>query len=116
MTIARTLIDRLLKEQKNQCAACWRTIPDFHVHHAIYTREKRMSFLDCAENLQLLCPGCHSDKHGYLSSWFGRCMAWTKKIEQGYDMAAWNDGLPVRIKDEFLFLGEKYGKENMDKS
>lgn len=107
MSISQSLIDRLLKEQKNKCAACWRTIPDFHVHHAIYTRNKNMPFLDCAENLQLLCPTCHLEKHGYLSSWFGRCMAWTAKIEGGYEMEKWNDGLPMLIKDTFLVLGEE---------
>ncbi len=106
MTITPALIARLLAEQKNKCAACWRTFDQrpYHVHHAVYSRNKNMPFLDCAENLQLLCPACHLDNHGNLTSWFGRCMAWTAKIEQGYDMESWNDGLPMLIKDKFLFL------------
>jgi len=106
MTITPATITRLLKEQHNTCANCWKSIPPYHVHHAVYTRDKRIKGLDDIENLQLLCPDCHSN-HGYLSSWFGRCMAWTKKIDAGYDMDKWEKSLPMLIHDQFIYLGKK---------
>ena len=109
MTITTATRERVFTEQRGKCANCWRTYPTheyLHAHHCIYTRDKRMPKLDAPENIQLLCSHCHSE-HGYLSSWFGRCMAWTVKIEQGYDMDTWNDGLPMLIKDTFLVLGEE---------
>lgn len=110
MTITPATINQLLKDQHNRCATCWRTIPPHQVHHAVYTRDKRIKELDSIENLQLLCPDCHSN-HGYLSSWFGRCMAWTKKIDAGYDMNTWNTELPMLIKDRFLYLGREQNGE-----
>lgn len=107
MTITPAIISRLLADQKNKCSACWRTIPDFHVHHAIYTRDKRMKELDCVENLILLCPSCHLDNHGRLTSWFRRCVFWSAKIDGGYEMEKWNNDLDMKVKDNFIYLGEE---------
>jgi len=119
MTITPATRERVFTEQRGKCATCWRHFQsheEMHAHHCIYTRDKRMPELDEAPNIQLLCPDCHSN-HGYLSSWFGRCMAWTAKIDAGYEMAAWNESLPMLIKDSFIYLGEeKDGKKDLDKS
>ena len=100
-------IQRLLKEQHGHCARCWHTIPPYQVHHAIYTRDKRFAkWLDMPNNLQLLCPICHA-KHGYLSSWYARCAAWTDKINAGYDMEGWHAEIPMKVKDNFIYLKPK---------
>jgi hypothetical protein len=102
--IDSSTIERLLKEQHSHCARCWRAIPPFQVHHAVYGREKRFQkYLDMPENLQLLCPTCHA-KHGYLLSWFARCAVWTDKINAGYDMEKWHAEIPMLIHDQFIYL------------
>lgn len=105
--------ERVFHEQKGKCARCWRTFQsheDLHAHHAVYTKDKRIKELDMAENIVLVCPKCHSD-HGYLSSWFARCQAWSEKIDLGYDMVAWEKSLPMLIHDEFIYF-EKEEKNN----
>ena len=109
-TIPQPTIDRLLKEQGNKCVRCWRTIPPHAVHHAVYTRDKRVKELDDIQNLQLIGPTCHSN-HGRLSSWFMRCRAYSEKIDLGYNMENWCESLPLLIKDNFIYLGEEeHGK------
>ena len=105
MTITPSTITQLLKEQGNKCARCWRPIPPHAVHHAVYTRDKRVKELDDIQNLQLICPTCHSN-HGRLSSWFMRCVAYSEKIDLGYDMAKWNKEMDMKVKDNFIYLGE----------
>lgn len=109
--------ERVFRDQAGKCAMCPRVHQShetMHAHHAIYTKQKGLEkWLDSEENIELMCNDCHSKRHGYLSGWFGRCMAWTKKIDAGYDMLAWNESLPMRIKDAFLYLDnsdEKRGK------
>ena len=104
--------EKVFRDQRGKCAICPRVHQShetMHAHHAVYSADKNFSkWLDSEQNIQLMCNDCHSKRHGYLTSWFGRCMAWTKKIEQGYEMDEWNDGLPMLIKDNFLFLeGDK---------
>ena len=108
MTITQETTDRLMNEQHGKCAACWRLVPPYEVHHAILTRDKKFAkWLDMPENLVLLCPKCHQNEHGYLTGWFQRCSFWTDKIDAGYDMDAWHDSIPMMIKDTFIYLGEK---------
>lgn len=100
MTIARRVIDQLYTEQGGVCAICNRKISDFHIHHAIYTRNKKFSkYLDVAENLVALCHKCHAN-HGWLSKFETRKKAWKFKVEQGYDMKAWHDSIPMIVKDK----------------
>lgn len=104
MTIAASTIQRLLKEQRNACWNCGRPLKDWHVHHAVYGREKKFSkWLDMAENLFLVCRECHS-RHGYLSCYFARCCAWTDKVNMGYDMEGWEKSIPMLIHDNFIYL------------
>ena len=102
--INASTIDRLFKDQHGHCAHCWRPVPPHQVHHAIYGREKRFAkWLDMPQNLQLICPTCHA-KHGYLSSWFARCCAWTDKVNAGYDMEGWHADIPMLIHDQFIYF------------
>jgi len=112
--------ERVFKDQKGKCWSCWRTFnshEQMHAHHSVYTADKNFSkWLDSAENIVLLCPLCHSD-HGKLSSWFMRLCAWSSKIDQGYDMESWHDGIPMLIKDNFFYIGKdgRNKREVLDK-
>ena len=102
--ITQSVIDRLYREQKGVCQFCHRPIPPYHVHHAIYTRDKRFSkFLDMPENLVLTCPACHA-QHGKLSNLFTRLWLWSEKIDRGYDMESWHNSIPMRVKDRFDYV------------
>jgi hypothetical protein len=102
--------ETVFKEQRGRCTRCGKSFAShegMHAHHAIYTRAKGLEkWLDSEENIELVCHKCHAD-HGYLSSWFGRCMAYTRKVELGYDMEKWNAEIPMLIKDEFIVLGKE---------
>ena len=113
MTITPALIDRLLKEQRNKCAACWRTFDQhpYHVHHAVIPKgqtnfKKYKKWLDMGENLMLVCWVCDL-QHGKLTNNFRRDMFWTFKINNGWDMQGWYDSIPMVDKShQFLYLGE----------
>ena len=99
--ITQKIIDQLFKEQKGNCPICGRALNKFHVHHAIYTRDIRFQkWLDMPENLQLICERCHAN-HGKLSNFYARKKAWKVKIELGYDMKGWLEGIPMKIKEQF---------------
>ena len=99
MTIASSTIARLLKDQRGVCWKCGRPIPPYHVHHACMTRDIRFAkWLDQIFNLLLICPRCHAN-HGWLSKFETRKKAWKFKVEQGYDMKAWHDSIPMIVKD-----------------
>ena len=124
MTITPALIDRLLKDQHNKCAACHRTFDQhpYHVHHAIFPKgqtnyKKYRKWLDMSENLMLVCWICHQD-HGRLTNNFRRDMFWSFKIDNGWDMQGWYDSIPMADKSyQFIYLeGSDNGKENLDKS
>ncbi len=105
--ITQSIIDRLYCEQKGTCQFCHRPIPPYHVHHAVYSRDKRFSkFLDMPENLVLTCPACHA-QHGMLSNMFTRMRVWSDKIDLGYSMQEWHDSIPMLIKDRFIYIGKK---------
>jgi hypothetical protein len=104
--ITQSTLGRLYREQRGICQFCCRPIPPFHVHHAIYTRDKRFSkWLDSAENLVLACPSCHAN-HGKLSNLFMRWCVWSDKIDRGYDMENWHREIPMLLKDHFIYIGE----------
>lgn len=120
MTISQSIIDRLLREQGNKCATCWRMIytrDDYHVHHAVIPKgqtnyKKYKKYLDQAENLILVCWICHSD-HGHLTNSFRRDIIWSRKIEQGYDMQGWYDSIPMLDKShQFIYMESR---EDLDK-
>jgi rubrerythrin len=99
--ITQATIDRLYKEQKGVCPICGRALDQFHVHHAVFTRDVRFQkWLDMAENLQLICPRCHAN-HGRLSNFYARKKAWKAKVELGYDMEKWLESIPMIFKDRF---------------
>jgi hypothetical protein len=106
--------EHLFKQQKGQCAHCWRKFTsheDMHAHHAVYSRMKGLEqWLDSVENITLLCPDCHAN-HGFHSSWFGRCLAWSKKIDAGFAMEKWHAEIPMLIKDNFLYIGKEENGE-----
>jgi hypothetical protein len=105
--IDQSIIDRLYREQHGKCQFCWRPIPPFHIHHAIYTRDKRFSkWLDMPANLVLTCPACHA-QHGILSNIFMRMCVWSDKIDHGYDMEKWHTDIPMLIKDQFIYIGKE---------
>jgi len=102
--ISQSIIDRLYREQHGICQFCCRPIPPYHVHHAIYTRDKRFSkWLDMPENLVLTCTTCHA-QHGNLSNLFMRCCVWSWKIDHNYEMQKWHDSIPMRVKDHFDYV------------
>lgn len=99
--ITQATIDQLLKEQKGDCPICGRALNEYHVHHALITRDVRFQkWLDQPENLQLICPRCHAN-HGRLSNFYARKKAWKAKVELGYDLDAWYDSIPMRVKENF---------------
>jgi len=107
MSIDQSVIDRLYREQKGTCQFCHRPIPPYHVHHAVYSRDKRFSkFLDMPENLVLTCPACHA-QHGKLSNIFMRCCVWSWKIDHNYDMKKWHENIPMFIKDNFIYIDKE---------
>jgi len=100
--ITQSTIDTLLKDQKGACWKCGRDLyGGYHVHHAVMGREIRFAkWLDMIENLLLICPRCHSN-HGALSNLNTRRAAWKWKVEHGYDMKAWQESIPMKIRDIF---------------
>jgi 5-methylcytosine-specific restriction endonuclease McrA len=113
MSIDQSVIDRLYREQHGICQFCWRPIPPYSVHHAVYTRDIHFAkWLDMAENLVLACPVCHAD-HGKLSNLFMRCCVWSDKIDRGYDMEKWHDSIPMFLKDNFVYIGKEERNENI---
>lgn len=100
--ITDAVITILLRDQSGACWKCGRDLyGGYHVHHAIYTRDTRFSkWLDQVENLLLVCPRCHAN-HGILSKFETRKKALKWKIEHGYSMQKWLDGIPMLIKDRF---------------
>lgn len=100
MTIAQRVIDQLYTEQGGDCAVCHRPFThQMQVHHACMTRDIRFAkWLDQIFNLLLICPRCHAN-HGWLSKFETRKKAWKFKVEQGYDMKAWHDSIPMIVKD-----------------
>jgi hypothetical protein len=103
MTISQSTVDRIRKECP-QCFCCGGNAE--HLHHGVYTRRKKFAaFLDMPENLVFLCAKCHS-KHGYLSSWFFRCLVWSFKLEKLYDMETWNNSMGMLEPDHFIYIGK----------
>jgi len=102
--------ETVFKEQRGKCTRCGQSFAshdDMHAHHAVYTRMKGLEkWLDSEENIELVCPKCHAD-HGYLTSWFARYLAWSKKIDKGYDMEKWHAEIPMLIKDKFIYIGKE---------
>jgi len=121
-----TIREHLFKEQKGQCAHCWRTFSsheDMHAHHACYPKDKKFSkCLDSKENITLLCNECHERIHQALgNSDFIRDLFWSKKIDIGYDMVEWeknicrDDGQPMLIHHKFYYIGSDKIREKLKK-
>jgi hypothetical protein len=84
----------------NRCFRCGRYATQRH--HAIYTRDKRYAkWLDMPENLVWLCHDCNVNQKGYVECWEFRKSVWDYKVSQGYDMQAWHESIPMKIKDRF---------------
>lgn len=69
------------------------------LHHCLYHRRRGATYLDVPQNLELLCNICHAN--GYVNSWKHRVEFYIKQCYH-YDMAAWNESLPLKIKQRFV--------------
>ena len=116
MTIKQSTIDRLLKEQKNQCWVCTRSFHQapYHVHHAVIPKgqtnyQKYKKWLDMPENLILVCRHCHLN-HGHLTNREYRDMIWTKKVNMGYDMKEWLESMNMKVTPIFMYIHRPYAE------
>jgi 5-methylcytosine-specific restriction endonuclease McrA len=97
---------RRIQKDYPLCFRCGNGV-GLQVHHAIYKRNAKFAkWLDMEQNLVMLCADCNAGSgKGYVQSWFFRCLAWSDKLEKGYDMIAWNDSIPQKVKDHFIYIG-----------
>jgi len=71
------------------------------LHHCLYHRKKGAAFLDCEENLELLCSECHSK--GVVNSFEHRIDFYNVQCQRyGKEhMENWNNSLPLKVKYRF---------------
>ena len=68
-------------------------------HHCLYHRDRRFPFLNVIQNMSRVCYEC--DKEGIVSTYEYQCIHWRKRLSEGYDMVAWNEGLPLKVKERW---------------
>jgi hypothetical protein len=72
------------------------------LHHCLYHRRRGATFLDCEENLELVCNTCHQS--GYVNSWRHRVEFYIKQcgVYGSAHMEEWNESLSIKIKQRFV--------------
>lgn len=96
-----SLKEKLILERGSFCEVCGRPVmgPALELHHCLIHRMKGVKELNGPENLQLVCHECHTC--GPANSWQNRQKFWNDQIARGYDMQAWMENLPLKIKIVF---------------
>jgi len=93
MTIKQSVRNEVLAKQRNKCNRCEKDLDMRAVHHD-HIRPRSQGGGDEVDNVQALCPTCHSKKtHEDGKIWGSNKKETTQEEEEGFDMVGRSDSL-----------------------
>jgi hypothetical protein len=72
---------------------------NLELHHVLYHRSILHPELNVTQNLARVCKKCHES--GKASTYDFQVDHWNRRVKDGYDMKAWNEELPLKVKERW---------------